>query len=320
MSWEAASHLFTFLATPASQSIVDGRSQARTRPDRDGDRRPRPADRAVLGRRVRARQPRDGRRARRAAARAARRIGHAPSGQRRADRRVPERRHRLERRRRHDGGPGAGSREDVLDWVRGGRIRRAPVRPRGRRARSAPTTTTWSSSPTSVQIVEDLTWYLDEPFGDTSAIPTYMVSKLAAEHVKVVLSGDGGDELFAGLRQVRRRRPRTPVRQGAGRPAARRWAPSAHAMPEGMRGRQIPAASRARRSRALPRRLDAVPSRADAQAVSGPRRSSRCPGTIRWPTRSPSFEPAIRPTGSARFSTATCRATCRSTSSPRSIG
>ncbi|OLE82563.1 MAG: asparagine synthase (glutamine-hydrolyzing) [Acidobacteria bacterium 13_1_20CM_2_65_9] len=52
--------------------------------------------------------------------------------------------------------------------------------------------------PDVIQIVEDLTWYLDEPFGDTSAIPTYMVSKLAAEHVKVVLSGDGGDELFAG--------------------------------------------------------------------------------------------------------------------------
>jgi len=52
--------------------------------------------------------------------------------------------------------------------------------------------------PNVVEIVEDLTWYLDEPFGDTSAIPTYMVSKLAAGHVKVVLSGDGGDELFAG--------------------------------------------------------------------------------------------------------------------------
>ena len=52
--------------------------------------------------------------------------------------------------------------------------------------------------PDVVAIVEDLTWYLDEPFGDTSAIPTYMVSKLAAAHVKVVLTGDGGDEVFAG--------------------------------------------------------------------------------------------------------------------------
>jgi asparagine synthase (glutamine-hydrolysing) len=52
--------------------------------------------------------------------------------------------------------------------------------------------------PDVVSMVEDLAWYLDEPFGDTSAIPTYMVSKLAAEHEKVVLTGDAGDEIFAG--------------------------------------------------------------------------------------------------------------------------
>jgi asparagine synthase (glutamine-hydrolysing) len=101
-------------------------------------------------------------------------------------------------------------------------------------------------TPDAVTLLDELTRYYDEPFADSSAIPTFHVSRLASRSVKVVLSGDGGDEAFGGYSRyahdvreaaVRRCLPRWLRRLALG-PLAQVW-PKADWLPRPLRAKTL---------------------------------------------------------------------------------
>ncbi len=89
-----------------------------------------------------------------------------------------------------------------------------------------------------VEALPEIVWYLDEPVADPALVPLYFVAKEARKHVKVVLSGEGADELFGGYTIYREPLSLKPfdflppgLRKSVGR--------MAQPLPEGMRGKSL---------------------------------------------------------------------------------
>lgn len=79
-----------------------------------------------------------------------------------------------------------------------------------------------------VALMEKVSWHLDQPIADEACLPTYVLSDYASRHVKMVLTGEGGDELFAGY----------------ARHAGERFAPLARAVPPSLRALALSASRR----------------------------------------------------------------------------
>ena len=113
---------------------------------------------------------------------------------RRPARRLPLRRDRLLGGGRGDGGRVLGAGEDLLDRLRRRALRRAARAPARSPSASAPSTTSWSSSPTRSSCCRRWSATTASRSPTHSALPTFYLAELAREHVTVALNGDGGDE------------------------------------------------------------------------------------------------------------------------------
>ena len=147
--------------------------------------------------------------------------------------------------------------------------------------------------PDGLSILDRLIGHFDEPFADSSAIPTWYVSEMARRHVTVVLSGDGGDELFGGYDRYL---PHPRVAQfdrlplpGKRQVAAMVWP----LLPHGARGKNFLRHVVAQRRRPLPRLDRVLPARREAGALLA-RRAARAARADGRRPRSPGTSSASR--------------------------
>ena len=91
----------------------------------------------------------------------------------------------------------------------------------------------------SLEVLDDLAPFIDEPIGDSSILPTFLISRLTRQQVTVALGGDGGDELYGGYRHYQNAL-RDQTRLGwVPTPALRFAAQLAATLPAGIRGRNL---------------------------------------------------------------------------------
>ena len=102
----------------------------------------------------------------------------------------------------------AGTHEGVLDRIRGPDVRREPVRRIVAERLSVEYVSETLHEGNLSTVVDSALDKLDEPLADASLLPTFLLSRLAARHVKVVVGGDGGDELWGGYPTYRAHRLR----------------------------------------------------------------------------------------------------------------